>query len=123
LPRFQHAILFAEKRDHFLLFTLALAKQDCYGKLKGKHGCSLRQSSSIRCRTLRPRTFDQAAVTSPSHDGIASMSGCSRETVSRAMKTLLASGHVTEIHDGLAFEQRAIREYLLPTMQNLVPKP
>ena len=49
------------------------------------------------------------------------MIGCSRETVSRAMKTLLASGYVTVVERGLAVEQRAIRQYLLPTLQNLAP--
>jgi hypothetical protein len=54
-PRFQDAILFAEKRDHVLLFTLAPATQHSYDKLKRRHGCSLRQSWSILCGTLRVR--------------------------------------------------------------------
>ena len=69
------------------------------------------QTDSTRM-TIRPR---------PTVTELASMSGCSRETVSRALKTLLATGYVTEVEDGLAVEQRAIREYLLPTLQNLVP--
>jgi CRP/FNR family cyclic AMP-dependent transcriptional regulator len=59
----------------------------------------------------------------PSITELASMSGCSRETVSRAIKTLLATGYVSEVDSGLAVEQRAIRQYLLPTLQNLAPKP
>ncbi len=58
----------------------------------------------------------------PSVTELASMSGCSRETVSRAMKTLLATGYVTTVEGGFAVEQRAIREYLLPTLQNLAPR-
>ena len=58
----------------------------------------------------------------PSITELASMSGCSRETVSRAMRTLLATGYVTEVEHGLAVERRAIREYLLPTLQNLAAK-
>jgi CRP/FNR family transcriptional regulator, cyclic AMP receptor protein len=55
----------------------------------------------------------------PSISEIARMVGCERETVSRAMKTLRATGYVTDVDRGLAVEQRAIRQYLLPTLQNL----
>jgi hypothetical protein len=41
--------------------------------------------------------------------------------VSRALKTLFATGYVTEVERGLAVEQRAIRQYLLPTLENLAP--
>jgi CRP/FNR family transcriptional regulator, cyclic AMP receptor protein len=58
----------------------------------------------------------------PTMTELALMSGCSRETVSRAMKTLLSTGYVTVVERGLAVEQRAIREYLLPTLQNVAPK-
>jgi CRP-like cAMP-binding protein len=58
----------------------------------------------------------------PTVTELAAMSGCSRETVSRAMKTLLSTGYVSLVEGGFAVEQRAIREYLLPTLQNLAPK-
>jgi CRP/FNR family transcriptional regulator, cyclic AMP receptor protein len=57
----------------------------------------------------------------PSVTELALMISCSRETVSRAMKTLLTTGYVTVVERGLAVEQRAIRQYLLPTLQNLTP--
>ena len=57
----------------------------------------------------------------PSNTQLASMIGCSRETVSRAMKKLVSTGYVSEVKDGIAVEHRAIREYLLPTLQNLAP--
>jgi hypothetical protein len=49
------------------------------------------------------------------------MIGCQRETVSRAMKTLRATGYVTEVKRGLAIEERAISQYLLTGLQNLAP--
>jgi CRP/FNR family cyclic AMP-dependent transcriptional regulator len=55
----------------------------------------------------------------PSIAELAHMVGCERETVSRAMKTLRATGYVTDVDRGLAIEQRAIRQYLQPTLQNL----
>ena len=61
---------------------------------------------------LRPR---------PSVAEIARMVGCKRETVSRAMKTLRATGYISEVERGLAVEQRAIRQFFLPSLQNLVP--
>jgi CRP/FNR family cyclic AMP-dependent transcriptional regulator len=70
------------------------------------------QSSKLRM-IIRP---------GPSVTELAAMSGCSRETVSRAMKTLLSTGYVSLVEGGFAVEQRAIREYLLPTLQNLAPK-
>jgi CRP-like cAMP-binding protein len=68
-----------------------------------------RQTTKTRM-VIRPR---------PSIAEIAHMVGCERETVSRALKMLRATGYVTEIEDGLAVEQRAIRQYLLPALQNL----
>jgi len=59
---------------------------------------------------------------SPSVKDLALMVGCSRETVSRSLKVLQATGYVTVIERGLAIEQRAIRQYLLPALQNLMPK-
>jgi CRP-like cAMP-binding protein len=47
--------------------------------------------------------------------------GCTREAASRALKTLLATGYVSEVEDGLAVEPRAIRKYLQPTLQSLAP--
>jgi DNA-binding transcriptional MocR family regulator len=70
------------------------------------------QTTKLRM-IIRPR---------PSVTELASMSGCSRETVSRAIKTLLSTGYVSLVEGGFAVEQRAIREYLLPTLQNLAPK-
>jgi CRP/FNR family transcriptional regulator, cyclic AMP receptor protein len=70
------------------------------------------QTTKLRM-IIRPR---------PSVTELASMSGCSRETVSRAIKTLLSTGYVSIVEGGFAVEQRAIREYLLPTLQNLAPK-
>ena len=57
----------------------------------------------------------------PSISELALMISCSRETVSRAMKTLLATGYVTVVEHGIAVEQRAIRQYFLPALQNLAP--
>jgi CRP/FNR family transcriptional regulator, cyclic AMP receptor protein len=71
------------------------------------------KGQSVRSRmVLRPR---------PSIAELARMIGFERETVSRAMKTLRATGYVTDVDRGLAVEQRAIRQYLLPTLQNLAP--
>jgi CRP-like cAMP-binding protein len=59
----------------------------------------------------------------PSFQDIAKMIGCSRETVSRAVKTLEETGYVSEVEGGLALEPRAVRRYLQPTLQNfLVPE-
>jgi CRP-like cAMP-binding protein len=52
---------------------------------------------------------------------IARMVGCTRETVSRAMKTLRTTGYISEVERGLAVEQRAIRQFFLPSLQNLAP--
>jgi biotin operon repressor len=57
----------------------------------------------------------------PKDAELARMIGCQRETVSRAMKTLRATGYVTEVKRGLAIEERAISQYLLPGLQNLAP--
>ena len=47
------------------------------------------------------------------------MIGCSRETVSRAVKTLQHTGYVSAVEGGLALEARAIRRYLEPALQNI----
>jgi CRP/FNR family transcriptional regulator, cyclic AMP receptor protein len=57
----------------------------------------------------------------PSVAEIARMVGCTRETVSRAMKTLRSTGYITDVERGLAVEQRAIRQFFVPSLQNLVP--
>jgi biotin operon repressor len=49
------------------------------------------------------------------------MIGCSRETVSRAMKLLQDSGYASVVDRGLAIEHRAIRRYHLPSLQSLTP--
>lgn len=56
----------------------------------------------------------------PALKDLALMIGCSREAVSRALKVLQDTGYVSVVESGLAIEQRAIRRYLLPTLQNLV---
>jgi CRP/FNR family cyclic AMP-dependent transcriptional regulator len=61
---------------------------------------------------LRPR---------PSVGEIARMVGCKRETVSRSMKTLRATGYISDVERGLAVEPRAIRQFFLPSLQNLAP--
>jgi CRP/FNR family transcriptional regulator, cyclic AMP receptor protein len=50
---------------------------------------------------------------------IARMVGCERETVSRAMVMLRENGYVTEVDGGVVVEQRAVRQYLQPSLQNL----
>jgi CRP-like cAMP-binding protein len=55
----------------------------------------------------------------PSLQELSRMIGCSRETVSRAMKTLQNTGYLATVDRGLAIEQRAIRRYLEPALQNL----
>jgi CRP/FNR family cyclic AMP-dependent transcriptional regulator len=57
----------------------------------------------------------------PSIQELSKMVGCSRETVSRALKTLQQTGYVTVSDDGLAVEQRGVRRYLQPTLQNFSP--
>jgi CRP-like cAMP-binding protein len=57
----------------------------------------------------------------PSLKDLALMIGCSRETVSRAIKVLTDTGYVSAVERGLAIEHRAIRRYLLPSLQNLTP--
>jgi hypothetical protein len=46
------------------------------------------------------------------------MIGCSRETVSRGVKTLQQAGYVSAVDRGLALEPRAIRRYMEPALQN-----
>ena len=47
------------------------------------------------------------------------MIGCSRETVTRGIKILRNTGYINPVGRGLAIEQRAIRRYLEPSLQNL----
>jgi CRP/FNR family transcriptional regulator, cyclic AMP receptor protein len=61
---------------------------------------------------LRPR---------PSVAEIARMVGCTRETVSRAMTILRSTGYISDADGGLAVEQRAIRQFFVPSLQNLAP--
>jgi CRP/FNR family transcriptional regulator, cyclic AMP receptor protein len=69
------------------------------------------QTSRLRM-LLKPR---------PSVAEIARMVGCTRETVSRSMKTLRATGYISDVERGLAVEPRAIRQFFLPSLQNLAP--
>jgi CRP/FNR family cyclic AMP-dependent transcriptional regulator len=55
----------------------------------------------------------------PSNQEVAKMIGSSRETVSRGLKILENTGYVSAVEGGLAIEQRAIRRYLEPALQNL----
>jgi CRP-like cAMP-binding protein len=57
----------------------------------------------------------------PSITEIANRIGCKRETVSRALKVLRTTGYVTSVERGYAVEQRAIRQYLQPTLETLKP--
>ena len=61
---------------------------------------------------LRPR---------PAIKDLALMCGCTREAAGRALQTLLASGYVTEVSDGLAVESKAIGKYLEKTLEHIVP--
>ncbi|HJZ72741.1 MAG TPA: Crp/Fnr family transcriptional regulator [Vicinamibacterales bacterium] len=89
-----------------------LSMFDVYGRvLRCLLTMALDKGENTRARmVIRPR---------PSIAELAHMVGCERETVSRAMKTLRASGYVTDVDRGLAVEERAIRQYLQPTLQNL----
>jgi CRP-like cAMP-binding protein len=89
-----------------------LSMFDVYGRvLRCLLTMALDKGESARARmVIRPR---------PSIAELAHMVGCERETVSRAMKTLRATGYVTDVERGLAVEERAIRQYLQPTLQNL----
>jgi CRP/FNR family cyclic AMP-dependent transcriptional regulator len=79
----------------------------------------------IRCLLGIARKHGQAEGTrilirpKPSFQEMARMIGCSRETVSRAVKTLEETGYLSVIEGGLAIEQRAIRKYMEPAMGNL----
>ena len=79
----------------------------CLLMMGHEHG----ESTATRM-VIRPR---------PSVKDLALMIGCSRETVSRAMKLLQDSGYVSVVDRGLAIEHRAIRRYHLPSLQNLTP--
>jgi CRP/FNR family cyclic AMP-dependent transcriptional regulator len=57
----------------------------------------------------------------PAIKDLALMCGCTREAASRAMKTLQTTGYVSTAADGLAVEAKAIRKYLEPTLEHLVP--
>jgi CRP-like cAMP-binding protein len=59
----------------------------------------------------------------PSFQEVARMIGCSRETVSRGVKTLQQAGYVSAVDRGLALEPRAIRRYLEPALQNFQVPP
>src|ERR1700687_5913985 len=89
-----------------------LAMFDAYGRV-------------VRCLLGVARKHGQADGTrmlirpKPSFQELARMIGCSRETVSRAVRTLQPAGYVGGVGGGLALEQRAIRRYLEPTLQNL----
>jgi len=81
----------------------------------------------LRCLLIMAQRQGQSTPTrmlirpKPLVKDLALMIGCSRETVSRAMKLLQGTGYVTAIERGLAIEHRSIRRYLLPALQNLVP--
>ncbi len=59
---------------------------------------------------IRPRP----SVTDLSH-----MTGCARETVSRALKVLESKRYLSSIDGGLAVEEQAIRRYWNPALQNV----
>jgi CRP/FNR family transcriptional regulator, cyclic AMP receptor protein len=81
----------------------------------------------LRCLLMMAHDHGESAPTRmvirprPSVKDLALMIGCSRETVSRAMKLLQDSGYVSVVDRGLAIEHRAIRRYHLPSLQNLTP--
>jgi CRP-like cAMP-binding protein len=92
----------------------SLSMFDAYGRIvrcllgiARKHG-----------QTDGPRILIQPA---PRIQELSRMVGCSRETVSRALKTLQQTGYVTVVDEGLAVEQRGVRRYLQPTLQNFSP--
>ena len=91
-----------------------LSMFDAYGRIircllgiARKHG----QTEGTRL-LIRPK---------PSFQELARMIGCSRETVSRAVKALEQAKYLTAVEGGLAVEQRAIRKYMEPALQNFVP--
>lgn len=58
------------------------------------------------------RFEDHIAIpNSPSHRDLAHMIGCSRETVSRAMKLMRQNGYITVTKTGLVVEKRALQQY------------
>jgi CRP/FNR family cyclic AMP-dependent transcriptional regulator len=91
-----------------------LSMFDAYGRIiRSLLGIARKQGQPDGMRILvRPK---------PSFQELARMIGCTRETVSRAVKMLEQSGYVSPIEGGLAIEQRAIRKYLEPALQNLSP--
>jgi CRP-like cAMP-binding protein len=88
-----------------------LAMFDAYGRI-------------IRCLLSIARKSGQADGArlvirpKPSFQEVARMIGCSRETVSRGIKTLEQAGYVSTVDRGLALEPRAIRRYMEPALQN-----
>jgi CRP-like cAMP-binding protein len=91
-----------------------LSMFDAYGRIiRSLLGMARKQGQPYGPRLLiRPK---------PSFQELARMIGCTRETVSRAVKMLEQTGYVSAIEGGLAIEQRAIRKYLEPALQNLSP--
>jgi CRP-like cAMP-binding protein len=59
----------------------------------------------------------------PSLQLLARMIGCSRETVSRAVKTMQDTGYLSVVDRGFVLEPRAIRRYLEPALQNFALSP
>lgn len=55
----------------------------------------------------------------PAIQDLARMIGCSRETVSRSMKTLQDAGYVAVVERGLALEAKAVRRYLEPALLHM----
>lgn len=98
------------RESHEQIRTLSMF--DVYGRIVR---CLLGMSRD-RYSTEDSRIFVRPK---PSHQELARMIGCSRETVSRGMKTLQSTGFVSVVDKGLAIEQRAIRRYLEPALQNL----
>ena len=70
----------------------------CLVKLGGQRG--IRQKNGL---LLQPR---------PSNHELGNMIGCSRETVSRAMKVLQHTGYVTYLKGGIFLEERTLARYL-----------
>ena len=94
-----------------------LAMFDAYGRIiRCLLGIARKRGQTEGARLIiRPK---------PSFQEVARMIGCSRETVSRGIKTLQQAGYVSEVDRGLAMEPRAIRRYMEPMLQNVqVPAP
>ena len=102
----------ALRESHEQIRTLSMF--DAYGRIvRCLLGMARSQGESDGTRiVIRPK---------PSNQELARMIGCSRETVSRGMKILQNTGYVSAVDRGLVIEQRAIRRYLEPTLQNISP--